>query len=269
MGLLSDILPDIAVSAVQAVTRGGPRRQYKWNKKAAQDANQMNRENQQWLLEQNKRIQEEQRMYDSAEAQMARYKAAGLNPHLIYGSGGGAGGAFPIDAGSVPGVNVQAPSAAYPDVAGNFLSAGQSIAQRNLAEARADEVAANIALKEIQVDIAKTNPMLNPSVASWVATSMQEGARLKAMESRSWMSNVSGSDAYMKVTAKVNAELEAKIQKLGLNTSDLAIKNKILESKEFENMIKEVQADWLKDGEVTPQHFYQGMMLIMSKMLGR
>lgn len=255
-------------TGVQAITQGGPRRQYKWNKRAAQDANVMNRENQQWLLEQNKRIQQEQREYDSAAAQMARYKAAGLNPHLIYGSGGGAGGAFAIDAGNMPGANVQPPSARYPDVVGSFLGAGQALAQTRLAEARTAETEANTALKEIQTDIAKTNPMLSPGVASWVSTSMMEAARLKSLESRQWMSKVYGEDV-SKISKKVSMEIEAMSQRLGLNTADLDIKNKILESKEFENAVKLIQVEWLKDGEMSPEHIRQGLMLILSKMLGK
>lgn len=267
-GLLSKILPEVAVAGIQAVTRGGPRRQYKWNKKAAEDANRMNRENQQWLLEQNQRLQEEQRDYDSAAAQMQRYKDAGLNPHLMYGSGGGAGGAFPIDAGNVGSANIQPPSASYPDIAGSFLSAGQSIAQRQLAEARTNESEINQALKSLQIDIAKTNPMLNPGVYDWVTTSMMEAARLKSLESRQWLSR-DRDTGMLRVQDRVNKEIESLSQRLGLNTADLAIKNKILESKEFENAVKEVQAQWLKDGDLSPEHIRQGLMLLLTKMLGR
>lgn len=268
MGLISDILPEIAAAGITAVTRGGPRRQYKWNKKAAEDANRMNRENQQWMLGQNQRIQAEQRQYDSASAQMQRYKDAGLNPHLIYGSGGGAGGTFPIDAGNVGNVNVQPPNAGYPDFGASFISAGQALANTNLAEARAGEVAANTALKEIQIDIAKTNPMLQPWVATWVSTAMQETARLKTMEARSWMSRERG-ETQSRMSQKVAMEVEALSQRLGLNTADLQIKNKILESKDFENAVKKVQAEWLENGDITSQHVYQGFMLLLSKMLGR
>lgn len=267
--VIASILPELAVAGVQAVTRGGPRRQYKWNKKAAEDANVMNRANQQWLLEQNRILQEEQREYDSAASQMARYKAAGLNPHLIYGSGSSsAGGTFPIDAGGVPGVNVAPPSASYPDVGGSFIRAGQALANTALAEARTSETAANEALKLVQVEIAKTNPMLSPDVAGWVSTAMMETARLKSLESRSWMANVYGTQVH-KITAKVNAELESMIQRLGLNAADLAIKNKVFESKEFENAVKEINAKWLQDASVSPEHIRQGMMLLLSKMLGR
>lgn len=268
MGLLSEILPDLAVAGVQAVTRGGPRRQYKWNKKAAEDANRMNRENSQWLLEQNKRLQDEQRAYDSPSAQRARYIAAGVNPNIGFGgSGGNAGGAFPIDAGNVGSVNIQPPSASYPDIAGSFLAAGQMSAQTQLAEQRVQESRTNQALKEVMIDIAKTNPMLQPWVADWVATSMSETARLKTMEARSWMSRERGS-TITRVSQKVAAEIEAMSQRLGLNTADLEIKNKILESKGFENAVKEIQAGWLKSGEVTPEHIRQGFMLLMQKLLG-
>lgn len=259
-----------AIAATQAVTRGGPRRQYKWNKRAANDANQMNRDNAIWTLEQNKRLQQEQRVYDSPQAQMARYKEAGLNPHLIYGSGSGSsGGAFPISSQAIAPSRIDAPSAAYPDIASGFLNAGQTMATTALQQQREEESETNVALKSIQIDIAKTNPMLNPAVAEWVAESMKEAARLKALEARQWMTQSHGNKDFYKFQEKINAQLEATLQKLGLNTADLEIKNKILTSKEFENTIKKVQADFLKDADVSPEHIRQAMMLILSKMLGK
>lgn len=266
MGLISDIIPGIA-PIVQGITQGGPRRQYKWNRRAMFDANALNVQNQERILQQNLRIQQEQREYDSAAAQMARYKAAGLNPHLIYGSGGGAGGAFPVEAGNLPGANLQPPSARWPDVASSFLSAGQTIANTELAQARQGEVEMNTALKEIQIDIAKTNPMLNPSVAQWVAASMMDTARLKSFESRRWMDRY-GERNQTRVEQRMEMEIEALSQRIGLNTADLSIKNKILESKIFENAVKQIQVDWLKDGDMSPEHIRQGLMLILSKMLG-
>lgn len=256
-------------AAAQTATQAtASRRQYKWNKKAAEDSNRANRENQQWLLEQERMLQQEQREYDSPKAQMERYIAAGLNPHLIYGTGSSAGNAFPIHAGNLPAYNVAPPSVGYPDPVGSFIGASNQYAQTQLTQARTSESWVNQALKDIQIDIAKTNPMLNPTVASWVSDSMEETARLKTMESRSWMSNMPGSDAYMKITAKVNSEVEAMTQRLGLNTADLAIKNRILESKEFENAVKQIQAQWLRDGDLTPEHIRQGLMLLLTKMLG-
>lgn len=262
-------------AAGQAITRGGPRRQYKWNKRAANDANEMNRENALWTLEQNKRLQNEQRVYDSPAAQMERYKAAGLNPHLIYGSGSSsAGAAFPIEQGQIAPSRLDAPSASYPDVTGAFLSAGQTLAQTQLTQQKEVESEQRSALLEIQTDIAKTNPMLNPSVYKSLTESMIAVADAKASEAKTtWMIREKTTEhsweRYTLGAKKIEAEVEALSQKLGLNTADLKIKNQILESKEYSNAILEIQKRWLEDGTLTSQHVWQGFMLLLTKMIGR
>ncbi|QXP07930.1 MAG: DNA pilot protein [Arizlama microvirus] len=267
------ILPAVvsaATAAGQALAQGGPKRQYKWNKKAAEDANRMNRDNQSWLLQQQKDIQREQREYDSPESQMSRYQAAGLNPHLIYGSGASAGQAFPIDSGQIAPARLDAPDASYPDIAGNFLRAGNNLSSMGLTNQRIGESQARTALTGLQTDIAKTNPMLSPSVANWVASSLEETARQKAMTSR-YMLHMNPGDtiADTRMGQLVDAEVQTMVQKLGLNTADLQIKNRILQSKEFENAVKEIQAKWMKDSEITPEHIRQGLMLLLTKMLGK
>lgn len=266
-GFIAQMLPPIASTVVDAITRGGPRRQFKWNKKAAELSNQMNRQNAEWTLEQNRRIQEEQRLYDSPGEQMKRYKEAGLNPHLIYGNGSSAGSAFPISQQGIAPSRVDAPSSSYGELGSSFMRAAQMEAQTSYTSQREEESVAKTALTSLMTDIAKTNPMLNPDVANWVSTSMMEVARLKSIESRQWMTK--GEDDIMKVSSKINMEVEKMSQELGLNTADLKIKNRILESKEFENAIKRIQSEWLKDGDLTPEHIRQGVMLILSKMLGR
>lgn len=248
-----------------------PQRQYRWNKRAMEDANALNRANQQWLLEQQKGLRDEARLYDSPEAQMARLKAAGLNPHLIYGSGSSAGGAFPIDAGQIAPARLDAPQAAMPDPVGNFLAASRGFAGLELTGAKTAESLMRAQSNEIQIEIAKTNPMLSPEVAKAVSKAMENAAELKSAQDwyikNSWIDQ--GDRTSRIYVAKINNEVEALWQKLQLNTQDLAIKNKILESKEFENAIKEIQTRWLKDGDITPEHIRQGLMLILTKMLGR
>lgn len=262
-GFLAQGIPAV----VEGVTRGGPRRQFKWNMRAAYKANEMNLANQRWMISENERLQKEQREYDSPAAQRARFIAAGINPNIAFGgNGGSAGSAFPISAGNVPGVNVQPPNAAWPDIGGAWLRAGQVQAQTELTQQRTEESRTNQALQEVMIDIQKTNPMLQPWVATWVQTSMMETARLKSLESRQWMTSQQG---VMRLSTKINAEVEAMTQRLGLNVLDLEIKNKILESKEFENAIKQIQVKWLEDAEMTPEHVRQGLMLILSKMIGR
>lgn len=248
-----------------------PQRQYRWNRRAMEDANALNRANQQWLLEQQKGLRDEARLYDSPEAQMARLKAAGLNPHLIYGSGSSAGGAFPIDAGQIAPARLDAPQAAMPDPVGNFLAASRGFAGLELTGAKTAESLMRAQSNEIQIEIAKTNPMLSPEVAKAVSKAMENAAELKSAQDwyikNSWIDQ--GDRTSRIYVAKIENEIALTWQKLGLNTTDLAIKNKILESKEFENAIKEIQTRWLKDGDITPEHIRQGLMLILTKMLGR
>lgn len=259
-GFLAAMLPALASAGVSAIAQGGPRRQYKWNKRAAQDTYEMNR-----------KIQQEQRIYDSPKAAMGRFLEAGLNPNMIYGSGSaGSGGAFPFS------YHVAPPSAQYPDVAQSYLQAGQTMAQTGYLGARTSESNVSQALKQVQIDIARTNPMLNPDVAARVAEQLESTALLKAREAQymksHWYEDTTPEGMARSrrlYVVKIESEVEAMVQKLGLNTEDLAIKNQILESKEFENMMKEVQAKWLQDADISPEHIRQGLMLILGKMVGR
>lgn len=266
---LSAIMPAV-VTAGQGITNAmGVKRQYKYNVKAMHEQNKLNRENQEWALEQNRKLLAEQLAYDSPEAQMARYKAAGLNPHLIYGQGSSGTQGSPISIGA-PDSRMAPVDASIPNYAGTFLSAQQQVAQLGLTDARTEQTMMKTQADAMQVEIAKTNPMLNPSVASWVASSMEETAKLKAMEARFLMHRNKGetiSDTRM--ANKIEMEIELMSQRLGLNTADIAIRNKILESKEYENAVKELQANWLKNGDFTPEHIRQGLMLLLSKMIGR
>lgn len=268
-GVIGTILP----SVVNAFTSGGPRRQFKWNKRAAQYANEQNRKNAEWLLEQERRIQEEQRRYDSPQSQMSRYLEAGLNPHMIYGSGASGGGVFPFHAPSLPGVQVQAPDASFPDIAGTYLAASQAQAAIGLQQAKTQESYTKQALTQVQTDIAKSNPMLNPHVYRATIFSLEALATQKAQESR-YLSEFADGSTLSRAEQKIQADIDSMFQRLGLGQSqmelqrmDKQIKNKILESKEYENVLKEIQVKWMQDKELTPQHIFQGLMLILQKMM--
>lgn len=256
------------IAASQAISRGGPRRQYKWNKRAAQDTNAMNRDNAIWALEQNKKIQNEQRVYDSPEAQMARYKTAGLNPHLIYGGGSGSsGGTFPISTQGIAPSRIDAPSASYPDIAGSFVQAGQALAQTDLTQQKTIESENKSALIEIQRDIAKTNPMLNQNVYLATTYALEQAALVKSQQDRFLGSFESHGDAMTRGEKKVQMSVDKMSQDLKLGTEDIEIRNKILESKEYQNALLEIQKEWMQDGDITPQHIYQGLMLLLGKMM--
>lgn len=269
--MIDQVIGSVVAAGIDAAVRGGPRRQYKWNKRAAQDANQMNRENQQWLLEQERLIQEEQRKYDSPEAQMARYLAAGLNPHMIYGSGSSAGQAFPIHAGNMPAVNIEAPSAAYPNPVASFLGASQSLAQLDLTRARAEETSYSAALKDAQADLIRANPMLRPEVAQQIAETMLATADLKEKEAQyrknAWVDDPETGNYRRVYVAKIQGEVESLIKRNNLLSEDAAIRAEILSSKKFMNDLLEVQVKWLKDAEVSPEHIRQALMLLFSRII--
>lgn len=273
MAILETVGVPLATATISAVSRGGPRRQFKWNKRLAEHQNAMNRANAEWTLEQQRRIQEEQRAYDSPEAQMQRFIEAGLNPHMIYGGGSGsAGQAFPMNAPSLPGAQMGQVDASYPDVAGDFIRASQAMSSMQLNQARTELVQMQEQVAEVQKEIAQSNPMLNPNVAKAVSEMMLSNAQAKMNENRElWMQREETSEmVWRKYTLgadKIRSEVESAMQKLGLNTADLAIKNKILESKEFENVVKELNAKWLKDADITPEHFRQGLMLILQRFM--
>lgn len=265
---LAPAIAGAASSALSATTKGGLKKQYRYAKKQMEEANALNRANAEWQLEQNKLLQSEQRAYDSPEQQMQRYLAAGLNPHLIYGSGGSAGETFAIGMGSVPGASMgQVNPNAVPDYGAGFMAAAQTAANIPLAQAKTETEGMRQQSMAIQNQIAKTNPMLRPEVASSVAWMMDQAAQAKAYESYARLEP--GSTGFNVIKRQMEAEVAALEQKLGLNTEDLKIKNKILESKQYENAVKELQVKWLKDGDVTPEHIRQGLMLLLSKMLGK
>jgi len=272
MGFIDSIFP-AAAAAIGLATQGGPKRQYEWNKRAAEDTNQMNRDNAQWAIDQNKKIQNEQRIYDSPESQMARYKNAGLNPHLIYGSGSSSGSAFPISTNGIAPSRIDAPNAQYPDVASRYIQAAQTEAQIGLTSAKTNESYAKTELVQVQKAIADTNPMLDQKVYQSVINSMSAIADEKAQAANWATQGVKGQENGVR---KMNADLQALFNRnflTGVQQSiaeaDLSIRNQIFQSKEFENALKKIEVDWMKSGDMSPEHIRQGLMLILSKMMGR
>lgn len=209
-------------------------------------------------------VQAEAREYDAPKNQMKRFMEAGLNPHLIYGGGSGnSGGSFPFQpAQQQP---VQEPN--YGQAVNAYIGAQQAQAQLAYTQTRTAESGIKQQAIAIQNEIAKTNPMLNPNVYAAVVDMMEQVSSTKAHEA--YILGSMGESGTTPVFRKIEAEVAAMEQKLGLNTADLAIKNRIFESKEFENAVKQLQVAWLQNGEFNAEHIRQGLMLILSKMLGK
>lgn len=275
-------LTQAGIAAGQAITRGGPRRQYKWNKKAMKDAQKINRANAEWALKQNERLSQEQRMYDSPASQMARYKQAGLNPHLIYGQGSSGNMGSPISVGSLPPASLQPPDASYPDIFGDYLQAGQTMAQTGLTVEKREESQVKQSLMQAQETLVRANPHLDPVRVNALRVQFQALADIKAQE-RDYLLQTPEERAKNKSQgyAKMDADIQAIWDKSALDSArrseitkgldvkdaDLAIKAEILKSEQFKNAILEKSKEWLVDGNIGPAQIMSALMMLFGKMM--
>lgn len=201
------------------------------------------------------------RRYNSPKSQMARYAAAGLNPNLVYtqGSAGSYGQTIDYTSGR--------------DYGSSYVGASQSEAQTELARSKREESVSKRQVLEAQKEVLEANPYLNSEYVKSLVTSMSATAEIKDQERRFLRSgqslNFDATDPGVWETGflKMQRELDLLGQKYNLNKADLKMKAEIFQGKDFENDLKKIQLDWMKSGEITPQHIYQGIMMILSKMM--
>lgn len=245
-------IPLIIAGAQVAASAIAARRQAKANRELAE-----------FQADANERYMQEQNSYNTPKAQMARYADAGLNPHLIYGQG-------------TPGN--QASSLSYPDIGrvdyqqiGANLSPqfnqsllAQSQVQANNAKTR--QTYAMTELNRMQTRLIESNPLLNDEGFKATIDGLKATAELKAQQSAGQIiqNQVANMSAGHQVN-KVFREVQLLEQRFNLGTQDGAIKAEILKSKEFSNAILEVQKNFMTDGDITPQHILQFIMLLLTK----
>lgn len=130
-----------------AVQVASNKRQFKYQKEALKLQDQYNRD-----------LWDYQNAYNTPQAQMDRLKAAGLNPRLMYGSGGAAtGNAGPISPAEIP--TQQAASAQLPDFMGKYLTARQADAQYAATTQNIENMKARAALTEMQTALGSLKQM--------------------------------------------------------------------------------------------------------------
>jgi hypothetical protein len=256
-------------AGVNAISRGGPRRQFKWGKKMIAYQNEVNRANAEWTLAQNRAILEEQRAYDSPSAKMARLKAAGLNPFLAY-EGVGQMNSPMINMNSLPAANMGHIDTSYGNIGSEVMDAALAQTQMGMTNQKIEESKTKQALIQAQEELVKANPQMRPAYVDALVKQVEATAALKQQEKRWSEWSVTdperGYIGYQQGYIKMDKELELLFQKYNLNNADQKVKAQIIESKDWENDIKEIQSKWLKDGEITPQHIYQGLMMLLMKL---
>lgn len=264
----------ILSTGLDAITRGGPRRQYKWAKKYANFENKMNRANAEWTLAQNRELQAQQRLYDSPIEQRKRMEAAGYNPNLFYGMGNsGASQAVAMDA--ISPVRLGQPQSSYGELGSALMQSHMQQAQMGMIEQKQVESQQKTELLQAQEQLIQANPYMRPAYVDAMVKQLQAVADLKARE-ESWSSTrqteqstdesgnpvftVRASNGYR----KMNEELKLLEQRFHLSEADQKIKAKILESKEFQNAILEIEKKWKADGDLSPQVIMDGIFKLIS-----
>lgn len=221
----------------------------------------------QFQADENRRLQAEQNAYNTPEAQMQRYRDARLNPHLVYGQGtpGNQSGVIP-----------------YPSIQPTDMSLDPGLFQAaslyntgRLADAQVTAQNASVGLKQAQTELAKLQqavisrrPELNDAGFKAMIDGLVASAALKEAQAKKegtiadWQQQHS-SAGY----EKLQKEISVLDEKWNLMQVDKDVKAEILKSKEFQNDILEVQKKFMKDGDMTPQHFFQFAMSILMSIL--
>lgn len=268
-GWFSQIAVPILMTAANAITRGGPKRQWKYNKKAMTYQNELNRANAEWAFEKEMELRKWQTDYDSPKAQMQRFLDAGLNPNLMYDKG--TAGEM-----SVPNVPVPGGVTSHSIDAGSLGSLGTEFQQMRLMQAQADltkvkteESGVKQDLMRAQKNVTEANPFLNKSYVEAFVTNMKATAEAKAVESSFLAGYIRDADGNVRVAGYLKMEKEIRLleQKYKLNEADQKIKAQIFESKEFQNELQRIQLEWMRDAQITPQHIYQGIFMLLQSLM--
>lgn len=225
----------------------------------------------------NERYLDKYNEYNTPLNQMKRFKEAGLNPHLIYGQGS-------------PG-NQSAPLS-YPDVKGrDYTQIARSVqgfqeliplynqsrmvqSQVQATDAKTLQTTGLAALNAVQKRVLEANPLLNDDGFKATIDSLKAAASIKTSEAEQKTSQTnfllratgdqSNSNFQWQMMQK---QLDILEQRFRLNSLDGALKAEVLKSKEFQNAILEVQQKWMTDAEITPQHIYQFIQMLLIKAL--
>jgi len=237
----------------------------------------------------NQRYLREQLAYNSPEQQMMRYKAAGINPNMVISQGNPGNQGAPL---SYP--EIQAPDVQYErgigtqalnsilDVVMKSRQAELLESQASLNNVKKDSETINQDLKKVQTEVAKANPYLNQSYVNAMVTQLQAVASMKKQEAdfllqettanqkdRYFIEQEGGQYTTERGWLKLSNQLRLLDQKFELGEKDQAVKAQIIQSKEFQNALQQIQVEWMQDGSITSQHIYQGIMLLLGKLIGK
>lgn len=219
---------------------------------------------------------EKQLQYNTPANQMLRYQEAGLNPNLVYGQGNPGNQSAPLTAPETRPTDYQSLGANLGPIVNQSL---MTQAQVQAINAKTRQTYVLTQLNELQARVLAANPLLNEEGFKAILDSLKSAAEIKAADAgikgltAEWFKgeksfNVDGTPLHGPAGAlKLEAELKLLEQRFRLGELDSKLKAEVLQSKEFQNAILEVQKKWMTDADVTPQHIYQFIQLLLMKIL--
>lgn len=260
---MSWILPAAIAAGSLIFNAIGQRKQNKENRKFAEYQALVNQQN-----------LESQLQYNAPKSQMQRYQDAGLNPNLIYGQGNPGNQTAPL----------QYPDAKPADFQSAFSQIGpllnQSLmtqSQVQATDAKTRQTYVMTQLNQLQMRVMEKNPLLDDAGFKAIIDSLKSTAEIKGSDAtmkgiESGFSNMGelrdGKETGFKLgEVRLFKELQLLEQKFNLGSLDAKIKAEVVQSKEFQNTLLEIQSRWMSDGEITPQHILQFIQLFLMKML--
>jgi len=234
---------------------------------------------------QNRQLLQEQLAYNTPKAQMERYKDAGLNPNMVLSQGSAGNQSAPLSYPDIKPADVGYGAQLGSVLMDQFLKVRQGEllkTQTDLNNVKKDEVTINKDLKRAQTEVVKANPYLNKSYVDAMVTQLQSTALMKKQEAdfllqetsadqknRFFYEQEGGAYNVERGWIKLSNQLRLLDQKFELGEKDQQAKAQIIQSKEFQNELQKIQVDWMTNAEITPQHIYQGIMLLLGKLIGK
>lgn len=236
------------IDAVQA------RRQAKENRRLAQ-----------FQADANQAAVDKQLDYNTPRNQMLRYQEAGLNSNLIYGQGNPGNQSEPVRYPDIRPADYQRVGS---DMASVFNQTAMAQSQVQANDARTRQIGVLTELNKLQAQVLERNPLLNKEGYAAIISSLLSSAEIKASESGIKKLDLFFQEATKQGQANIVFEQVRLLeQRFRLGELDAKIKAQVLNSKEFQNAILEIQKRFMVDGNITPQHIFQFIQLLLMKSL--
>lgn len=252
----------------------------------------LNRRNAEFQHQKNMELLKYQLEYNSPKEQMKRFGEAGLNPHLIYGQASSGNWSQSQQYPTIAPTDMSISVPNLVGLAQQTQQLELIRSQTDLNKVKADESGTKQELMKAQRDLVKANPYLNENYISALVSKMeaqvnlvQNQSVLAQTQNELGTVNIRGQQirnmSMLTQIEKMNKEIDLLAQKFMLNKqtytindlriireklgvdldieklanmqTDREVKAKIIQSKNFENQILEVQARFMQGDTITGQ----------------